>query len=48
MYDVPDAEREVALEYLPPVIYLPVAQVSTPDGPTVEMRQLDDGRLPLV
>ena len=48
MYDVPDAEREVALEYLPPVIYLPVAQVSTPDGPTVEMRQLDDGRLALL
>jgi len=45
---ISDDERTIALTYLPPVVYLPCAKVSGPQGPEVEMRPLADGRVVLL
>lgn len=48
MLGISDEERDVAAQHIPPVVYVPAHRVSGPQGPTLELRQLDDGGVALL
>ena len=48
MTGITDAERDIAAQHIPPVVYIPAHRVSGPDGPTLELRELEGGGVALL